>query len=736
VRTSADAGFVTSVTSDTYSLSLSTTGLSENTTYYFKLSAVNKNGIEEAYVGTPSTSTLTNAPVFTDFTSVDKTSLDFNWSDGENPAGTMYRVLSSTAPNPASPDGAVVVTSDTYNVSLSTTGLNPNVTYYFKLSAVNNNGIEEEYLGTPSTSTLANVPSDTSFSDINFNIVKLHWSENGNPDGTLYRVLSSDDSGFATSVTSDTYNLYLSTEGLIANTTYYFRVSAINNNDVETVLYVEDSTSTFVEYDPAFVNFTNVFETSIQVNWANGGNPGGTLYRVYRSEADDFATSVTSDTYNLSLSTTGLNSNTTYYFRVVGVNNNNVVTGYSESPSTSTLANIPEDTSFSGVTDDTIQFNWLANGNSDGTLYRVLSSTALDPLNPSGAVVVTSDTYNLYLSSTGLVYSTDYYFIVTAKNNNEIFSTYTSTITETTLPEGGIGIPITDSITNVGFNFLEASWQLVSGATGYTLAASLGSANPPSIFASSTTIAGDDLSAKVEAPALTPNTTYYLFVKAKGLNASSPWSAYSATSTLLQFAPTSPSFTNMAETSVQFNWSDGGNPEGTLYRVLSADNVSFTDVVTSDTYNTSLSSSGLTANTTYYFKVESINHNGIEMDYIGYTSTSTLANAPVFTDFTSVDKTSLDFNWSDGENPAGTMYRVLSSTAPNPASPDGAVVVTSDTYNVSLSTTGLNPNVTYYFKLFAVNNNGIEEAYVGTPSTSTLANAPVFDNFTRVDKTS
>lgn len=78
----------------------------------------------------------------------------------------------------------------------------------------------------------------------------------------------------------------------------------------------------------------------------------------------------------------------------------------------------------------------------------------------------------------------------------------------------GLSAPPINSITGVDARWISADWQLVSGTTGYTLAASLGAANPPSIYASSATLG--DLSAKVEAPSLSPNTTYYLFVKANG----------------------------------------------------------------------------------------------------------------------------------------------------------------------------------------------------------------------------
>ncbi|MCG2726134.1 MAG: fibronectin type III domain-containing protein, partial [Elusimicrobia bacterium] len=635
--------------------------------------------------------------------------------------GTLYRVLSS-----ADSGFATFVTSNTYNLYLSSSGLSANTTYYFKAAGVNNNSVATAYISASSTSTLANQPTGASFSGVIAGAIQFNWTANSNPSGTLYRVLSSADSGFATFVTSNTYNLYLSSSGLSANTTYYFKAAGVNKNNIVSNYTTSMGTSTLLGYAPAFTNFTNMAETSIQFNWSANGNPGGTLYRAYSSESEDFASSVTSDTYNLYWGATGLSANTTYYFRVVGVNNNNVATAYTSTPSTSTLANIPSDTSFSGVTQYIIQFNWSANGNPGGTLYRVLSSA------DSGfSTYVTSDTYNLYVSSTGLEQVTAYYFKAAAKNNNGIFSSYTAPATETTLGMGEIGAPIIGEISALGFNYLEAAWELVSGATGYTLAASVNSGNPPSpIYASSATLG--DLSAKVEAPALSPNTTYYLFVRTNGPGVSSSWSAYPATSTLVENAPVFTNFTNVAETSMRFSWSANGNPGGTLYRVYSSDDENFSTYVTSDTYNLYLSSSGLSANTTYYFKAAGVNNNNVETSFTVTASTASLANQPTDISFSGITASAVQFNWSANGNSDGTLYRVLSS-----ADSGFATYITSNTYNLHLSSSGLGANTTYYFKVAGINKNNIISNYTTSAGTSTLLGyAPAFTNFTNMAETS
>ncbi|MFH1619544.1 MAG: fibronectin type III domain-containing protein, partial [bacterium] len=740
-------------TSDTYNVYLSTSGLNANTTYYFRVAGINKNNAATAYTAAQTTSTLANAPVFAAFTNMTGGNIRFNWSaNGNSYPTTLYRVLTSTAPDPMSPAGAVVTTSDTYNVYLSTSGLNANTTYYFRVAGINNNNIPTSYAAAQGTSTLvAFAPVFTSFTNMGSSSVQFNWSANGNPyPGTLYRVLTSTapdplNPAGAVVTTSDTYNVYLASSGLNADTLYYFKMAGLNNNGVPTSYTTAKGTSTLLAFAPVFTDFTNMAEENIRFNWSANGNPyPDTLYKVLTSTAPDpfnpaGAAVTTSEIYTTYFNSSGLNTNTTYYFTVAGLNKNNVPTSYTTVQGTSTLAAQPSDLNFTGITDDTIQLSWSANNNPyPGTLYRVLTSTAPDPLSPAGAVVTTSDTYNVYLSTSGLNNDTDYYFRAAAVNNNGLATSFTAPVTAKTLPVGGLGAPVIGSITDVYVTSMTANWSLVDGATGYTLAASVNPDNPPSIYASSTTLG--NLSATLYTPALDANTTYYLFVRSNGPGKLSAWSAYPGTSTLLANAPVFTDFTNVGTGAVRFNWSANGNPyPTTLYRVLTStapDPLSPAGAVvtTSDTYNVYLATSGLSANTTYYFRVAGINKNNVPTSYTATQTTSTLSNAPVFTNFTNVGTGSARFNWSANNNPyPGTLYRVLTSTAADPLNPAGAVVTTSDTYNVYLASSGLNSNTTYYFRAAGINNNNIPTSYTSAVSTKTLAlPAPAITAITNV----
>ena len=747
-----EPGGAVAVSSDTYNLYLATAGLSANTTYYFRVAGVNKNGVSTAYTAAAGTATLAYAPAFGSFTGVAADSVSLDWTSGGNPDGTLYRVLSSTAPDPSAPSGARVSVSDTYGLSLSSAGLSADTTYYFRVAALNHNGAATAYTAPRGTATLLGfAPAFTDFTLVTAAALRFNFSANGNAGGTLYRVLSSTAPeplapAGAVVVSSLTYNLFLSTAGLAPDTTYYFAAAGVNKNGVATAYTQARGTATLLGFAPAFVNFTGVAEGALQFNFSANGNAfPGTRYRVLSSTAPDplspdGAAVISSDTYSLALASSSLRADTTYYFMAAGVNKNGVLTAYTAPAGTSTLANMPADLYATGVTENAMQLNWYDNGNRyPGTLYRVLASTASDPLVPAGAAVTSSDTYNLYLSTPALTPSTMYYFRAAAVNGNGVRTAWTDPpFGVATLAPGSIGSPAGGEITGVHVSSLAATWSLVPSATGYTLAASLSPDNPPlSIAASSTTLAGDN---QAYVSGLAADTAYYLFARANKQYVSGDWYAFPAKATLLQYPPAFVSFSGVTADAAQFNFNQNGNAyPGTKFRVLvstapdplAPGAAAFSS---SDTYNVALSTAGLYADTTYYFSAAGVNKDGVLTAYTAVQATATPANIPVPSGFTGVGAAAMTFTWShNGNRNPGTRYRVLVSTAPDPASPGGAVATSSETYNLYLSTAGLEADTTYYFRAAAVGVSGVTTAYSAPAGTATLvAYPPVFSGFSGV----
>ncbi|MDA3821443.1 MAG: fibronectin type III domain-containing protein, partial [Bacteroidales bacterium] len=499
--------------------------LSANTTYYFKVAGVNNNNIETAFTSDTSSSTLASSPTAAIFGAVAETNIQFSWSDEENPAGTLYRVLSSDDESFTTP-----VTSDTYNLSLSSSGLIANTTYWFKVASINNNNVVTAFTSDASSSTLANAPTGTSFSGITSSVQQFNWTANNNPDGTLYRVLSSDDEGFVTSVTSDTYNLSLSTVGLSANTTYYFKVAGVNNNNIETSFTADAATSTLVNIPLTVIStFSVVRVTSFTVTWDNNLNPlSFTEYNVEASTAADFNAGVTKKVIastnpveGPSYTFTGLTPFTEYHFRIRAVNHNGIYSNYAELGSTQTLhLPAPIINSIVDVYPTSIEANWYLTGGATG--YTLAASTSADnnppyPIYASTSTLgdISATVYNPALNPNSI-----YYLFVKANGSGESssWSVYPATATLANPP-----LSVASTFTEVGYNSFFVHWD--NNSNPLTLTEYMVQVSTAVNFNEGVTDQVSFTTAPVAGPSayfsgLNDNTFYYFRVRAVNKNGS------------------------------------------------------------------------------------------------------------------------------------------------------------------------------------------------------------------------
>lgn len=381
----------TSATVSTSAASLTITGLSANTTYYYRVGTLFNGTTIYAnsspqyrqtlplQVGTPYPS-----GVFQSSISVSWTPLD--WAPAAASA-EYYLLQASTAPGFAS----VLASSATYNIALATltiTGLSPNATYYFRVGSANQEG-SINYASLSSTVTLANPPVQLGY-NILPNALTPRWSVNSNPADTRYVVEMSSYSNFTFPQPSSTTVLSSATfSGLSPNTTYYTRVTALNrlNRAIPAVDFTAMATGAF---DPGARAPSGITTDQFAVNWSSGAaagrfNAAGTWYLAYISSNTDFSGTVhSSETLALSSTFYGLVSDATYYLRVSALNLTGVPTDPAVDlgavltlPATAYILQPPSET-FTGMLLDGFTVNWAANGNSSYTVYHVVAST--DPL--------------------------------------------------------------------------------------------------------------------------------------------------------------------------------------------------------------------------------------------------------------------------------------------------------------------------------------------------------------------
>jgi fibronectin type 3 domain-containing protein len=307
-----------------------TTGLTDGTTYYFVVTAVNSNnsGGESA---ASSQVSCTPGPV--------PTGVVVTPGDGQATivwtpvtGATSYNIYWSTATGVTSAKGTKI----TGAVSPYTlTGLTDGTKYYFVVTAVNSTsetGPSTQISATPSTASPPAAPTGVTATFGDTQAIIAWTAVKG---ATSYNIYWSKTTGVnsstGTAISSPT-NPYTMT-GLTDGTTYYFVVTAVNGNG-------ESAISTQVSCTPGPEVPTGVTATTgdgqVTISWTNIANAAS--YNIYWSlypgvtAATGYFISGATNPYTL----TGLTDGTTYYFVVTDVNSDS-----SESSVSSEVSAVP-----------------------------------------------------------------------------------------------------------------------------------------------------------------------------------------------------------------------------------------------------------------------------------------------------------------------------------------------------------------------------------------------------------
>lgn len=698
--------------STTFGVGLSTLtveNLTPNTTTYFRVASFNTIGGSN-YAAGPSTSTLANVPTSVSIASVLITTATVSWTAPVYGA-EGYRLDASTdsAFNGTLRSSATTSGSAT---TLSVVDLDPNTTYYLRAGAYNWNNVLS-FTTAGSTSTRTNPPSGVTVPTVHITSAAVAWSA---PVGGAagYRVQAATSTEFGGTIESSTTAngglLTLTVPNLISNTGYYFRVGAINWNNViaETV---QGSTVTLA-HPPTAPAFSDVFFSSAQVTWTPAaGTTAG--YAVEASTAADFTgLRISSETDNPALSSLAvetLESNTTHYFRVGSLNTGHRG-NFSAVFSTGTLAGVATDVNVAEVFPSSLTIAWaLPGGGASG--FRVEASTAS---NFTGDVIssATANGGTTALSVESLSTNTTYYFRIASLNplNRPQYSASVTTATWTELPTAV-------AVSSVTAASVEVSWNApAGGASGFRVVASTAGDFTGTVLSS---VTSNGATTSLRVGSLDPNTTYYLRVGAVNLNNVPNYSAPVSTSTWAG-AASNLVFSGVFISSAALAWDapSGGASGFVLAASTAAD---FTgDITSSSTASglvTALVISPLAPNTTYHFRVGAINNGGVPV-YGASRSTSTLANAPQTPAFSTMFLTSATITWG---LPTGGAQRFVAQASTAPAF-NGTLISSTAALGTSttISVLGLDPNTTYFFRVGSVNHDDVI-TYEAAGGTSTLS---------------
>ena len=284
-------------------------------------------------------------------------------------------------------------------------------------------------------------PEAKSSTNLTQTSLNANWKSSPTATGYYLDVSTKDDfssyvTGYNSKIISNvtTFNI----TGLSASTDYFFRVKAYNQGGASSwsnqikVTTLPDAPST-----PEALTASSITRTSFAANWSIVSTATGYLLDV--SSVSDFSTFLTefngrdvnnASTYNI----TGLTSATVYYYRVKAYNTGGISPG-SNQISVTTLPD-PPSAPIAKVASSISQTGFKANWNHAPTATGYRIDIATDNSFTSFVTgyrdIDVSYVNNFTIS--GLTAKTQYYFRLKAYNSGGISTSYSNTITLTTLP--------------------------------------------------------------------------------------------------------------------------------------------------------------------------------------------------------------------------------------------------------------------------------------------------------------
>ena len=399
--------------------SWSDTGLTNGTTYYYKVSALNAVGesvaSNELSAKPAAGATAPGAPTLNSATPGNGT-VALGWSAPGSNGGsaiTGYKVYRGTASG-----GETLLTTLSNVTSFTDTGLTNGTTYYYKVSALNSVG--ESVASNELSAKPAAVPGAPTLNSATpgNGTVALAWSaptNNGGSAITGYRVYRSTASGGETLLTTLGNVTSFADSGLTNGTTYYYKVSALNSIGESVASNELSARPAAVPGAPALTNAVPG-NASVSLSWSTPSSNGSAItgYRIYRGTTSGGETLLTTVGSVNSWTDTTVANGVTYYYEVSALNfvgegaaSNELSARPATSPGPPTLTTAALDTT--GVT-----LSWTTPGSNGGSaitgyrLYRGTSSGQETLLATVGVQMSYTDT----TVSNGATY----YYEVTAVN--------------------------------------------------------------------------------------------------------------------------------------------------------------------------------------------------------------------------------------------------------------------------------------------------------------------------------
>ncbi|MDX9739520.1 MAG: fibronectin type III domain-containing protein, partial [Candidatus Dojkabacteria bacterium] len=716
--------------------------LENNTSYTFKVRGRNGDSIETAYSSGISVYTHSGIPILS-LGPLSTTSISLSASGINNlstgDSGIFFECIDSNCDT-----GIRDWLKSTTDVAID---LEPNTQYSFRAKARNFDGQESPYSSTLSSFTLATIPTLTNVNAVSSSTISLRVLNGLNPSNTEISIQETLTGKYVNISTGELeINPYwginsgevINITDLNPSTTYTFKVKARNGNDIETEYSGTSSATTLLATISAI---SPTVDSSSQITWRIAGDTSDILgIKLYSEEGELIKTCLGSDIY--SCSEGSLLPNITYT-RKMKIYNNLSESEFTNVVSATTYANIPSLNSIVAgqYSDESVNIKVDINGNSNTTRYAIQEVTTGKYFNPNTQLLQSEISLSTFtqLGSTqgstvyGLTPNTEYKFRVKAFNDSSTETAYSDQKSLITLASNPSIVSV-NAISNSSLKILLSN----------------GNNNPSTLFKILETKSntGINTSSKVldnqtvwktysEFGAnngiivgnLQPNTQYSFCALAKNTQnletkCSQSVSAYTHANT--------PSITLRAigASSSEIVINKNSNPTNTRYQIVESDtngSVDNENKLTTATVlhdNARVSSNFLLTNlppdTTYSFKVRSVNSDGLFSPWSESLSVTTWANPPKDLTFETIGGSTGRVKFNRNGNPNSTRYAIQESNSGKYLDystlqlVNGVVWGTYSSWgsNAGLQIKSLDPGLTYSFRAKAINSANVETSFV------------------------
>jgi len=446
--------------------SVTLTGLTPNTTYYFQVKSTDPSGniatsIPDAngytFTTLPGPAVVQGSVVVEEVTN---NTAKITWQTDKN-SNSYVAFATSTSILESSPE--IQGTDDsTTNHSVTLTGLTEGTKYYFYVKSTDSNnntaydknvvdGVIEYYTFTTGQDTTPPVISDVS-SSVSTSTAVITWKTNELANSRVEYGKTTNYGSLATSSTL-TIDHVINLSNLDPSTTYHYRVISTdaNNNTATSTDYTFTTQPPDDTTPPSITNVTvsSVDLTSAIITWNTDENSNSIVDYGETTSLGQMAGNLDDSTTAHSVTLTNLNASTTYYFQVRSqdlagntATDNNSGNYYSFVTQKDTTPPTISNVSVSTVSDTKATITWTTNELSTsqviyGTTDSYGSQTEED----------TTLTYQHSVTLTGLTKKTTYHYQVVSKDaaGNSASSednTFTTTdepgIVETITQGGGV----------------------------------------------------------------------------------------------------------------------------------------------------------------------------------------------------------------------------------------------------------------------------------------------------------